>query len=253
MLWTPTDTGQGQSCRAAPGCESPHQLSTFSRFPSTSFAAPVLLMRRDRQPLPHPFLLQPPTEVILHIGKTQQFLFFFIKSHTLKNIYRKSNLMNKQAQAGRFCISATLLLAHPSVSLESSKPEEDLPPAPVCRGSKCSWSRQGGRKRENPSPRGRTAFVEDSDPQERQTATQLLPTRNEWRLGKQPHTKCLDVPRRQGCCLPSTKLCFFVSWTTKKHLCASQSQTPPKIQRLLYHKYREHFCLRKSDQSTQSC
>lgn len=68
----------------------------------------------------------------------------------------------------------------------------------------------------------------DSYPREQRRATQLVLARGKWRLGEQLHTKCLDAPRRHRSCLPSTKLCFFVSWTTKKHLCASQSQTPPK-------------------------
>lgn len=145
------------------------------------------------------------------------------------------NQISWRSQPKWSCISTTLLLRHPSVYLESSTPKDDLPPGADVQGIQVlplTGSEKGNMWKS--LPRRRTALLEENFyPPEWQTATQLLFTRRKRRLGKQLHTKCLDVPWRHGSCLPSTKLCFFVSWTTKKHLCVSQSQTPPKIQHLL--------------------
>lgn len=107
------------------------------------------------------------------------------------------------------------------------------PLALMCRESKCSCS-QAARKEtcENPSQgeeqhlwRFLATGAASSDP--------APAHQEEGEVGKAAAHQVPWCPLEAQILPPSTKLCFFVSWTTKKHLCVSQSQTPPKIQCLL--------------------
>lgn len=177
-----------------------HSTGIFPQFPSSSFAAPILLMQHDRQPLPDPFLRASYWTCFACLENTG---FCFFKAHELKHTQiitfqesarhrRMVVYFNHAPSYTPFCVSGAQQARNPPASHRWCAGDQNAP-AP----------RQWERKHVKIPPKERGSICGGFYPREQQAATQLLLTRRKGRLGRQLHTKCLDVPWRHRSCLPA--------------------------------------------------
>lgn len=128
-------------------------------------------------------------------GKRSNRYVFFLKAYVLKT---------PQAQI--------------SSPQKPHEPEQEaVPPAPWPRC--CRVSKPSKRGECEHLPKGEAVPL-DLACQEVSIHTATNPAPSHWKKAvaekAAAHTERLDVPRRHGLCLLGTRLCFFVSWTTKK-------------------------------------
>lgn len=180
-----------------------------------------------------------PLSILLNLfcmfGKHSLLFFFFFLRHMNLEIHTDNHIsrISQPKQAGeRSCIPTTLPLMHPFCISGAQQAKN----APVSQrwcardqNAPAQWGSEKGNMWKS-LPRRGAAFGEISS---HRNSKQNPAHQEEGEVGKAAAHQVPWCPLEAQILPPSTKLCFFVSWTTKKHLCVSQSQTPPKIQRLL--------------------
>lgn len=113
-----------------------HTSGTFSQLPSSSFAASILSMQCDSQLLPDPFF-EPPTKVIFHIWKTQQFLWMS-GTYTLKHTNNQISRISKPKQAGEQSCASPHSFSYTLQRIwRRASQETTCFWVLICRGSKC--------------------------------------------------------------------------------------------------------------------